>query len=85
MVPVVKGEKRKQHNPKPGVDMPPGTCYYLYIGGNAMAKEASVEFMQKMIEELREALKYGTASDPEYCCGFIAMLEDKISKAEEGK
>lgn len=50
-----------------------------------MAKEASIEFMQGLIGELREALKYGTASDPEYCCGFIAMLEDKISKAEEGK
>jgi non-homologous end joining protein Ku len=42
-------------------------------------------FAKKMLDELREALKSGTASDPQYCLGLIELIEYKIENGEVTK
>jgi len=39
-----------------------------------------IEFARGLIDDLRRALKDGTARDPQYCSGMIYMLEYKIKK-----
>lgn len=33
---------------------------------------------EKLIAKLKKSLEDGTASDPHYCIGMVAMLEDKL-------
>ena len=41
----------------------------------------TIERMEELIKDLNEGLENGTASDPAYCMGLVALLKHKILEA----